>query len=99
MGAQAVVKLFVDHYNKKKAETPLDAAALHIKIVGGDHLSADARVSDSIKNGDECYLLGQDWREKAAAKATSSTGYPTETPSTAATSSAQAAPEVDKKEK
>lgn len=52
-----VVKLFVDHYNKKNADSPLNADDLHLKIVGGDHLSPDAVVRDSLGGGDECYLL------------------------------------------
>jgi len=52
-----VVKLFVDHYNKKHAEEPLDMEALHLKIVGGDHLDSEERVRDVMAGGDECYLL------------------------------------------
>jgi len=53
-----VVKLFVDHYNKKHTEHPLDVEALHLKIVGGNHLAHDSKVKDTMANGDECYLLG-----------------------------------------
>lgn len=57
-----VVKLFVDHYNKKNAEksSPLSTDDLHLKIVGGDHLDNEERVRESLKAGDECYLLGKD---------------------------------------
>jgi len=59
---KGVVKLFVDHYNKKHAESghTLDAEELHLKIVGGDHLERDAEVSDKLKGGNECYLMGKD---------------------------------------
>lgn len=53
-----VVKLFVDHYNKKHADDQLDCEALHLKIVGGNHLQHDSRVRDTMAHGDECYLLG-----------------------------------------
>jgi len=52
-----VVKLFADHYNKKHSEHPLDMEALHLKIVGGDHLDHNAQVRDTITHGDECYIL------------------------------------------
>lgn len=55
-----VVKLFVDHYNKKRgddAKTHLDAEAFHLKVVGGDHVDRDERVRDSVSDGDECYLM------------------------------------------
>jgi len=54
-----VVKLFVDHYNKKHTESPLDVEALHLKIVGGNHLTHESRVKDTMAHGDECYLLGE----------------------------------------
>lgn len=54
-----VVKLFVDHYNKKHTEHPLNASELHLKIVGGEHLDPEERVRDSLSSGDECYLLGE----------------------------------------
>jgi len=53
-----VVKLFADHYNKKHAEHPLDAAVLHLKVVGGNHLELGAKMEDFVASGDECYLLG-----------------------------------------
>merc|ERR1719210_288914 len=53
-----VIKLFVDHYNKKHADTPIDMEALHLKIVGGNHLTREARVRDTMADRDECYLLG-----------------------------------------
>mmetsp|Transcript_6309 Transcript_6309/g.18159 ORF Transcript_6309/g.18159 Transcript_6309/m.18159 type:complete len:274 (-) Transcript_6309:130-951(-) len=56
-----VVKLFVDHYNKKNAENPLDASALHLKVVGGNHLDMDAKMDDFVASGDECYILGGDF--------------------------------------
>lgn len=52
------VKLFVDHYNKKHPEQPLDHEVLHLKVVGGNHLEREARVEDFVANGDECYILG-----------------------------------------
>jgi len=52
-----VVKLFIEHYNKKKAPT-LDADAFHLKLVGGNHLDREASVRDTFANGDECYVLG-----------------------------------------
>jgi len=52
-----VVKLFVDHYNKKHTDSPLDMVALHLKIVGGNHLDSEERVRDTLKSGDECYLM------------------------------------------
>lgn len=64
----AVVKLFVDHYNKKHQEDQLSAESLHLKIVGGDHLSRDARVSETLANGDEAYLLGEAARTSPVAK-------------------------------
>lgn len=52
-----LIKLFCDHYNKKHEGNQLDASALHLKIVGGDHLDHEERVRDVIKAGDELYLL------------------------------------------
>lgn len=67
-----VVKLFIDHYNKKHPEAQLEADALHLKIVGGSHLDRSGKVSASLANGDECYLLGtsstQSMSESKAAK-------------------------------
>ena len=57
--AKDLVKLFVDHYNKKH-EIALAAEDLHVKIVGGDHLGSDVLVSDTLRNGVECYLMGKD---------------------------------------
>lgn len=56
--AKDVVKLMVDHYNKKHADCPLDAAALHLKVAGGNHLDDDAKVEDYVATGDELYVLG-----------------------------------------
>lgn len=56
---QEVVKLFVDHYNKKHADNVLDAQALHLKVVGGDHITPPQKVRDVLGNGDECYILGE----------------------------------------
>jgi len=55
-----VVRLFVEHYNKKhkEAEHQLDATALHLKLVGGNHLEREALMEDFVASGDECYLLG-----------------------------------------
>mmetsp|Transcript_43518 Transcript_43518/g.100164 ORF Transcript_43518/g.100164 Transcript_43518/m.100164 type:complete len:295 (+) Transcript_43518:74-958(+) len=52
-----VIRLFVEHYNKKHAESPLDVDDLHVKVAGGNHLDRDERVCDAISAGDECYLL------------------------------------------
>jgi hypothetical protein len=52
-----VVKLFVDHYNKKHTEAQLDTETLHLKIVGGEHVDREERVKDQLKSGDECYLM------------------------------------------
>lgn len=58
---RGIVKLFVDHYNKKhEGANQLDVEALHLKIVGGHHLTLDALVSDSLREGVECYLMGED---------------------------------------
>eukprot|EP00928_Gymnodinium_smaydae_P015105 TRINITY_DN15536_c0_g1_i1.p1 TRINITY_DN15536_c0_g1~~TRINITY_DN15536_c0_g1_i1.p1 ORF type:complete len:280 (-),score=59.07 TRINITY_DN15536_c0_g1_i1:91-930(-) len=57
---KALVKLFVDHYNKKHASAPLDAEALHIKVVGGEHLDREELVSDSLKDGTEVYLMDEE---------------------------------------
>lgn len=61
-----VVRLFVDHYNKKHSEDheKLDVEAFHLKIVGGDHLDAEERVRDSMAGGDELYLLPESMRGK-----------------------------------
>jgi hypothetical protein len=64
-----VVKLFVDHYNKKHTEDALDKEALHLKIVGGDHLESDDRVKDVLSGGDECYLLPEHTRVAKTSKA------------------------------
>lgn len=53
-----VVRLFVEHYNKKHTESPLDACELHLKVAGGNHLKPDTIVEDFVEHGDECYLLG-----------------------------------------
>jgi len=55
-----VVKLFVDHYNKKHEKNPISTDNLHLKIVGGVHLDNEERVRESLSGGDECYLLGKD---------------------------------------
>lgn len=56
-----LVKLFVNHYNKKHGEAnPLDAAVLHIKVAGGEHLDREAKVRDSLASSDECYIMGDD---------------------------------------
>lgn len=74
-----VVKLFVGHYNKKHSEHPLDTEALHLKIVGGDHLDHAASVRDTINNGDECYIFsnyGPSASEIAAAAARAAASAP-----------------------
>lgn len=53
-----VVKLFVGLYNKKTAEHPVDASAMHLKVVGGDHLDLEAEMEDIVALGDECCVLG-----------------------------------------
>lgn len=63
-----VVRLFVDHYNKKHTENQLDAESLHLKIVGGDHLEHDAIVRETMSHGDECYLLGPNSTSRLPAK-------------------------------
>jgi len=55
-----VVRLFVDHYNKKHTENKIDTETLHLKIVGGDHLEHGAIVQETLSNGNECYLLPPD---------------------------------------
>jgi hypothetical protein len=76
-----VVKLFVDHYNKKHGEDEqhrLDVEAMHLKIVGGDHLDSEERVRDVLSAGDECYLLpAHARREEKPAVAASSQPTPT----------------------
>lgn len=62
-----VVRLFVEHYNKKHSGRPLNADELHLKIVGGDHLANDVLVRDRLSNGDECYLMGETSTKKAMA--------------------------------
>jgi hypothetical protein len=59
-----VVKLFVDHYNKKHEENKLEMEVMHLKLVGGDHLDAEERVRDVIAGGDELYLLPESMRGK-----------------------------------
>eukprot|EP00930_Biecheleria_cincta_P004191 TRINITY_DN105090_c0_g1_i1.p1 TRINITY_DN105090_c0_g1~~TRINITY_DN105090_c0_g1_i1.p1 ORF type:complete len:276 (-),score=63.78 TRINITY_DN105090_c0_g1_i1:41-868(-) len=55
-----VVKLFVDHYNKKHPDNSISVDDLHLKIVGGSHLDNEDRVKESLGSNDECYLLGKD---------------------------------------
>jgi len=55
-----VVRLFVDHYNKKHTEKQIDTETLHLKIVGGDLLEHHVLVQDTLSNGNECYLLPPD---------------------------------------
>lgn len=52
-----VIKLFVDHYNKKHSESTLDGEVLVLKIVGGDYLDHKTKVREVLASGDECYLL------------------------------------------
>jgi len=75
-----VIKLFVDHYNKKHAESPIDVEALHLKIVGGNHLTHEARVRDTMASGDECYLLGETSNPPTKRVATSQDKAATTTP-------------------
>jgi hypothetical protein len=53
---KAVVKLFIDYYNKKTGAS-LDAEGFHLKVVGGAHLDREGRVVDGIKAGNELYVL------------------------------------------
>lgn len=78
-----VVKLFVDHYNKKHPEDKLDMESLHLKIVGGDHLDRDAKVSQTLSSGDEAYLLGETSSTPAAAKRAAAAKEPTPAPAKA----------------
>lgn len=55
---KAIVKLFVDHYNKSHSDEPLDGDALHLKIVGGKHVDGETAVADVLASGDECFLMG-----------------------------------------
>jgi len=50
----------------------LDVEALHLKLVGGDHLHNEERVCDHLSGGDELYLLPdcQKGESRAEAKAT-----------------------------
>lgn len=52
-----VIKLFVDHYNKKNSEKPLDVETFHLKVAGGNHLGRDALVKDAMAHGNECFIL------------------------------------------
>eukprot|EP00931_Biecheleriopsis_adriatica_P064417 TRINITY_DN39202_c0_g1_i1.p1 TRINITY_DN39202_c0_g1~~TRINITY_DN39202_c0_g1_i1.p1 ORF type:complete len:274 (-),score=67.26 TRINITY_DN39202_c0_g1_i1:50-871(-) len=70
-----VVKLFVNHYNKKHAEHPIAAEDLHLKIVGGIHLDNEERVRDSLSHGEECYLLGKDSQGPAPKAKVAEAGY------------------------
>jgi len=74
-----VVKLFVDHYNKKHPECVLDVERLHLKIVGGNHLKHEARVKDTMAHGDECYLLGEN--SSVPAKRPNTAAAPVQEPS------------------
>lgn len=76
-----VVRLFVDHYNKKHEEHRLDVEALHLKIVGGDHLDNEERVRDVLKASDECYLLPEHARKEKQAVTASSEPTPSPQPS------------------
>jgi hypothetical protein len=78
-----VVRLFVDHYNKKHSEGEyrLDVEALHLKIVGGDHLDSEERVKDVLNASDECYLLPEHTRTEKQAKSAPSQPTPSPAPS------------------
>jgi len=81
-----VVRLFVDHYNKKHTEKQIDTETLHLKIVGGDLLEHHVLVQDTLSNGNECYLLPPDGgsvslrRAAATAAAAASAAAPAEPP-------------------
>lgn len=98
-----VVKLFVDHYNKKNSEhNPLEVESLHLKLVGGNHLDREARVDDFVAPGDECYILGGEvlaGPAPPAKRAAVSTASSTTTSSTATVPSVTAAPAAKKAEK
>mmetsp|Transcript_29785 Transcript_29785/g.81695 ORF Transcript_29785/g.81695 Transcript_29785/m.81695 type:complete len:279 (-) Transcript_29785:77-913(-) len=66
----AVVKLFVDHYNKKLKDSAiaLDETAMHIKVVGGEHLDPEAKVAETLRGGDECYIMGKEALERQSMK-------------------------------
>lgn len=70
-----VVKLFVDHYNKKHSDNSISVADLHLKIVGGNHLDNEDRVKECLGNNDECYLLGKDSEERVKKGKESDVGY------------------------
>jgi len=90
------IKLFVDHYNKKHSENPLDAEALHLKLVGGNHLERSALMEDFVASGDECYLLGGEVLAgvPAPAKRPASTSAPA--PAAPAAAPSKAASEKEK---
>lgn len=68
-----VVKLFVDHFNKKHPADKLTAEEFHIKIVGGDHLEGSAKVRDTMASGDECFLLPDSQRTAPVKRPSSET--------------------------
>jgi len=82
-----VVKLFVDHYNKKH-EPALNAEDLHVKIVGGEHLRPDMLVNENLKNGDECYLMGEDAYSRPSAEPKPPAAAPYSAPSAPAQAAA-----------
>lgn len=85
---KSVVKLFVDHYNKKFADNQLDVEAFHLKVVGGEHLKHDETVEGNLKTGDECYLMTE-WTSPAAPPAPPAAA-PAAAPKEPATSSSAA---------
>lgn len=99
-----VVRLFVDHYNKKHTENKIDTETLHLKIVGGDHLEHQALVEDTLSNGNECYLLPPDGgsvslrRAAAAAAEKAAAAEAAAAASAAAAAPAATAAPVEKKD-
>jgi len=93
-----VVRLFVDHYNKKHAEDQLEAEGLHLKIVGGDHLDGHDRVRDVMAAGDECYLLPEAQRSEKRIKPAAVEEKAAPTPAAPAEPSEPSAPSAPPKE-
>lgn len=94
-----VVRLFVDHYNKKHAGKQIDSETLHLKIVGGDHLEHHVLVQDTLSNGNECYLLPPDGGSVSMRRAAAAADAAAAAASVAATTPAEPpAARVEKKD-
>mmetsp|Transcript_139911 Transcript_139911/g.241717 ORF Transcript_139911/g.241717 Transcript_139911/m.241717 type:complete len:292 (+) Transcript_139911:54-929(+) len=87
-----VVKLFVDHYNKKHPADKLTMEEFHIKVVGGNHLEASAKVCDNMATGDECFLLPESTLPAKSAASEGSAGYPAPAANASTPSAPSAAP-------